>query len=340
MKNRSRIALLIVALFMLGAVSITAYQSMSKVITLIDDGKVTQYETDASSVQELLTQLEIVLDERDQLEPTLDTKIEDEMQITITRWKPTVSFTLNGEKTLFETDFKTVGDIISAKGLKDVDGLSVEPAEDVAVTDGLNIVVKTKEVKQSLEVRAMSFETKVVETDDLEAGETKVTQEGQNGTKKVTTEEVYFGGELTETNVVDVEVVKEPVDKVVLKGTRRSIVDSTTGERYAYTDVYNMTATAYTAYNGDGWGNMTASGMTTFVGMVAVDPKVIPLGTVLYVEGYGLAIAGDTGGAIKGNKIDLFFNTKSECTQFGRRPKTVYVLKDQSINVRAERGAA
>ena len=71
--------------------------------------------------------------------------------------------------------------------------------------------------------------------------------------------------------------------------------------------------------------------------MVAVDPKVIPLGTILYVEDYGIAIAGDTGGAIKGHDIDLFMNTRSEARSFGRRDKEVYILKDQNIDVQAER---
>ena len=330
MKNRSRIALLIVVLFMLGAVSITAYQSMSKIITLVDDGKVTRYETDASSVQELLTQLEITIDKKDTVKPELDTKIEDNLRITIERWKPTVKFTLNGEEVSFKTDFKTVGDIIKAKGLADEEGLIVEPSLETGITDGLEINVKTREIKTITEERPMSFETIVKETMDLEAGQTKVTQEGQNGLKKVTTEQTYVGGELVNEEVTNVEVLQEPVNKIVLKGIKNT-VKTTTGEKYAYKKAYDMEATAYTAYNGDGWGNQTASGMTTAVGVVAVDPKVIPLGTRLYIEGYGLAVAGDTGGAIKGNKIDLFFNTSSECYNFGRQNVKVYVLEDQNI---------
>ncbi len=331
MKNRSRIALLIVVLFMLGAVSITAYQSMSKIITLVDDGKVTRYETDASSVQELLTQLEITLNEKDNVNPELDTKIEDNLRITIDRWKPTVKFVLNGESVEFKTDFKTVGDIIKAKGLSEEEGIAVEPEESTAIKDGMEIVVKTKELKTITEERPMSFETVVKETTDLEAGETKVTQEGQNGLKKVTIQETYVGGELTDKEITNVEVIEEPVNKIVLKGIRNSVKDTTTGTNYAYTRAIDVEATAYTAYNGDGWGNQTASGMTTAVGVIAVDPSVIPLGTRLYVEGYGLAVAGDTGGAIKGNRIDLFFNTSSECTNYGRQRTTVYVLEDQDI---------
>ena len=125
----------------------------------------------------------------------------------------------------------------------------------------------------------------------------------------------------------------------MLKGVRSSIKDSFTGKNYAYTKVHAMEATAYTNGN-DGWGNKTASGMTTFVGMVAVDPKVIPLGTKIYVEGYGIAIAGDTGGAIKGNIVDLFFNSNGECYQFGRQyGLNVYILEDQSVDVKSERKA-
>ena len=86
-----------------------------------------------------------------------------------------------------------------------------------------------------------------------------------------------------------------------------------------------MKATAYTET-----GNRTASGMKAAVGVVAVDPKVIPLGSKLYIEGYGYAVAGDTGGAIKNNRIDLFFNTERECVNYGVKNNVkVYVLGDQ-----------
>lgn len=89
-----------------------------------------------------------------------------------------------------------------------------------------------------------------------------------------------------------------------------------------------MEATAYTddASSQGKWVGQTASGMKPQYGVVAVDPRVIPLGTKLYIEGYGNAIAGDTGGAIKGNRIDLFFNTKSEVYNFGRRNVKVTIL--------------
>jgi 3D (Asp-Asp-Asp) domain-containing protein len=71
----------------------------------------------------------------------------------------------------------------------------------------------------------------------------------------------------------------------------------------------------------------TATGMVARYGVVAVDPRVIPLGTYVYVEGYGFAIASDTGGAIKGNRIDLCFNSRRESLAWGRRRVTVHILK-------------
>lgn len=88
---------------------------------------------------------------------------------------------------------------------------------------------------------------------------------------------------------------------------------------------FTMEATAYSGHN------TTAMGLRPVrepngISTVAVDSSVIPLGSKVYVEGYGVAIASDTGGAIKGNKIDLFMNSEAECLQFGRRPVTVKIL--------------
>lgn len=86
-----------------------------------------------------------------------------------------------------------------------------------------------------------------------------------------------------------------------------------------------MTATAYSAYDA-GNGSYTYGGNAVRHGIVAVDPSVIPLGTRLYIDGYGYAVADDIGSSIKGNRIDLAFNSHGEAVQFGRRPVTVYIV--------------
>ena len=149
-------------------------------------------------------------------------------------------------------------------------------------------------------------------------------------------------------------IVAEPVQEIVEYGTKSPLRQietlssrsgghtaarqASTGD-FSYSRVLTCNATAYDLsyescgkYPGDPGYGVTASGMQAGPGVVAVDPRVIPLGTRLYIASndgtadYGYAIAGDTGGAIKGNRVDLFFSTAAEVRQFGRRSVTVYVL--------------
>lgn len=93
-----------------------------------------------------------------------------------------------------------------------------------------------------------------------------------------------------------------------------------------YSRSLTMSASAYTAYD-DGNSHYTYGGNLVRKGLVAVDPSVIPLGTRLFIPGYGYAVADDIGGAIKGNKIDLAFDNRSEALQFGRQTVTVYIVE-------------
>ncbi|WP_298593197.1 3D domain-containing protein [uncultured Mitsuokella sp.] len=110
-----------------------------------------------------------------------------------------------------------------------------------------------------------------------------------------------------------------------LERQRTAMVETSRGMQ-RYSAAYMMEATAYLPNDGGGSG-VTASGMMAQRGVVAVDTDVIPLGTRLYIPGYGEAIAGDTGGAISGNRIDLCMEDYGEAIQFGRRDVTVYVLE-------------
>ena len=116
-------------------------------------------------------------------------------------------------------------------------------------------------------------------------------------------------------------IVTEDVVRL-LKHARKSDV----GEPSRYRRVLTMEATAYSSED-PGCGLYTARGSRVTKGLVAVDPNVIPLGTRLYISGYGPAIADDTGGAIIGQVIDVAFNSRNEALQFGRRQVTVYILE-------------
>jgi 3D (Asp-Asp-Asp) domain-containing protein len=91
--------------------------------------------------------------------------------------------------------------------------------------------------------------------------------------------------------------------------------------------VLSMSATGYTADPAENGGSSrTATGLRIGKGVAAVDPRYIPLGTRLYIEGYGYAIAADTGRAIKGHRIDLGFDSKRDSNRLGRRKVQVHIL--------------
>jgi 3D (Asp-Asp-Asp) domain-containing protein len=140
--------------------------------------------------------------------------------------------------------------------------------------------------------------------------------------------------------IIEYGTMVQPVAQSVLSITddvlaavdeEAGLLTTVSGRVLAYSKVLTCTATAYTTER-QAW-KITATGTTARVGAIAVDPRVIPYGTVMYIlsaDGsitYGVATAEDCGGSIKGNKIDLFFDTYDECIRFGRRECTVYILK-------------
>jgi len=104
--------------------------------------------------------------------------------------------------------------------------------------------------------------------------------------------------------------------------------NSLTGAPENYRKIIDMTATAYGPGVKDNgrWNDLTYVGTKIRKGVVAVDPRIIPMGTKLWVEGYGQAVAEDQGSAIKGNRIDLAFDTRQEAVNYGIKPVKVYVL--------------
>ena len=209
----------------------------------------------------------------------------------------------------------TVGEMLDAYGIPvgEYDIVTPEPDQIMEADSTIKIErITFEEVTVSEEV---PFKTKVEGTDELPAGTKKVVQEGEKGEDKVTYKIKYSDGEEVSRKEIDRETVKKPVTKIVKKST----VGTINGKAYAR----KFTVKAY-SYTG---GGRTASGLPAAVGRIAVDPRVIPLGTKVYVEGYGFATAADTGGNIKGNTIDVYYNSESQCRQWGCRYITIYILK-------------
>jgi 3D (Asp-Asp-Asp) domain-containing protein len=154
-----------------------------------------------------------------------------------------------------------------------------------------------------------------------------VTRDGKNGIRKITWRAKLVDGREVERKTVADEVVREPVNAVVTARQPTQL-----GSRGAYVGARTITVIA-TAYDpgpgscGKYANGQTCNGKRAGYGIIAVDPKVIPLGSKLYVEGYGYGIAADVGGAIKGNHVDLGFNSRSASFGWGKRLVKLQILE-------------
>lgn len=170
------------------------------------------------------------------------------------------------------------------------------------------------------------FETVYELSRDVAAGRMRKVKEGVPGAIKKTYRITHAGEKVVKKELIGTEKI-EPIHETIWMG-KAGFTASRSGT-FSRTRVLTMEATAYDPSAGRGKAATfrTATGRRAEFGVVAVDPKVIPLNTLVYVEGYGFALACDKGSAIKGNKIDLCFNTYAEVKQFGRRKVRVHILK-------------
>ena len=211
--------------------------------------------------------------------------------------------------------------------LTEIDSLNV--ASDTILYDNMMIDVSTVAYNEYTVEEPMSCGYDLVEVDTIPKGEMKILTEGVAGLKKVTYIEKCVDGVTVEREVIGEEVVIPCVNGTAEYGVGGTVTASD-GTTYAYSYKKYMEATAYTYV--PGLTTMTtATGATLAKGIVAVDPKVIPLHTKMYITSdsveYGVGVAEDTGGAIKGDIVDLAFMSYDECIQFGRRTMWVYILE-------------
>ena len=221
------------------------------------------------------------------------------------------------------------------------DEMNVKATDEVY--DEMTITVDRVLYRQRTEAETVPFESVTEFTYELKPGESKVKQQGENGKTEYVYEERIVNGTLEKTTKISETVLKEPVNEIVQKGRLApgatmsplpyDIELDKDGHPVHYSKVYTGSATAYTNDRGL-CGTTTSTGRKAQVGVVAVDPMVIPSGTELYivsVDGsyvYGYAIAGDTGGAMRAGTaiVDLFMNTYEDCVDFGRRNCNLYVI--------------
>jgi len=177
-----------------------------------------------------------------------------------------------------------------------------------ALATGPNPVPAARKVVQR---EPIPYPTLRKPTSQLRSGAYRTVHEGLNGEKEVVYR-VYSRSDGVELRreVVSTRIIKKPVAEVIEEGRSTQLPSRGyfSGRR-----VVQMVATTYDPYHdGSSFHGRTYSGLLGGYGVVAVDPRFIPIGTRLYIEGYGYAIAADTGGAIKGNRIDLAIDSQHD----------------------------
>lgn len=201
--------------------------------------------------------------------------------------------------------------------LTSVTGVSASPSV-------ININMKLGE---RLEIQKKPLEVKYVFDRTLGRGRTVKVQDGVEGRVYTRFAQIFYKGELVAERQVK-QTIRESEPAVYAMGPSGF---STSRGSFTRAQVRVMESTAYTPDAGRGAQATfrTRTGRRAAYGVVAVDPRVIPLNTLLFVEGYGFAVAADTGGAIKGNIIDVCLPTNSECMQWGRRNVTVHIFREK-----------
>ncbi|MGJ6151403.1 resuscitation-promoting factor [Listeria monocytogenes] len=304
-------------------------------ITINDNGTKKDVWSTKANVADLLKDENITTRPQDVLNVALDTKLKNGLEVNINR---AIQLSLqNGAKkdTVWTTKTK-VSDLLAEKNIKLDQDDRVSPAKDSNLKEKMTVEVTYVNSKAEKKNEQVKFETVYKEDDSLNKGVEKVVQEGKNGEKVVEYKVTFENGKEKKRDVIKENVTSKKTDKVVVRGTKEKVVatpvsnvstPSTTSSSSSTPSggkTYRMESTAYSG------GGTTAYGINLSANpglkVIAVDPRIIPLGSKVWVEGYGEAIAGDTGGAIKGNIVDVYFPNESQCYSWGRRMVTVKVL--------------
>ncbi|EOD9343708.1 resuscitation-promoting factor [Listeria monocytogenes] len=304
-------------------------------ITINDNGTKKDVWSTKTNVADLLKDENITTRAQDVLNVALDTKLKDGLKVNIDR---AIQLSLqNGTKkdTVWTTKTK-VSDLLAEKNIKLDQDDRVSPAKDSNLKEKMTVEVTYVNSKAEKKNEQVKFETVYKEDDSLNKGVEKVVQEGKNGEKVVEYKVTFENGKEKKRDVIKENVTSNKTDKVVVRGTKEKVVatqvsnssssasSSSSSAPSSGGKTYRMESTAYSG------GGITAYGINLSANpglkVIAVDPRVIPLGSKVWVEGYGEAIAGDTGGVIKGNIVDVYFPNESQCYSWGRRMVTVKVL--------------
>jgi len=329
------------------------YGTTIKNVTVVIDGQESVVQTNQSDLKRLLDEQAIAIGEHDLVSLPMDTKLKDGQRIVIDRAIP-VTLRVDGDSKTVYTTAKTVEnalqDLQVSLGVYDRTEPSLTSA--IAPNEEVRVIRVTKMTKT--ESSAIPYETTTTNDTKLAKGKQTVKQQGQEGVLVKQYEQVFEDGVLVSQALVDETVQTPSVNKIVAVGTKKEekvvalSVDKAEAQvvkkgeiTFSYKEILNnVQLTAYTAAEGgkkksDPYYGMTASGTKATEGRtIAVDPSIVPMGWWVYIEGIGYRRAEDTGSAVKGKIIDVYYDSQEYVNKFGRkRGFTVYVIGPKKPSV-------
>ncbi|WP_240688158.1 G5 and 3D domain-containing protein [Pseudalkalibacillus hwajinpoensis] len=318
-------------------------------VTLTINGENKKVWSTRDTVNELLEDENVEVSEHDQLSASLNDQLKEDMNITVDEAFQ-VAVNDGGKQTNVWTTSTTVAGFLEQQNIQLGELDRVEPEKDNDVKENSEIkVIRVEKVTDVVE-ESIDYATVTRKDSALQKGKEKVLEAGSEGKQEKHYEVVLENGKEVSRELKKTEVVKESSDRIVSVGTqvitqaamktsskaptktkKSTASKSSSAPKSKATNgrVLNVSTTAYTA-NCTGCSGITSTGFNLKSNpnakVIAVDPSVIPLGSKVHVEGYGTAIAADTGGAIKGNKIDVFFSSKSAAYAWGNKTVKITIL--------------
>lgn len=303
-------------------------------VTLLHGVERIEKSTKAKTVAEVLAEEGIVVGEHDLIWPEIDAEITEGLTILYKQAIPvTVKIGQQTDQLLWTTSQSVMGALREA-GYVYNDHDIVTPDVTQSINKDQRIEVTKVSYGLVQKSRELKYDTVRIADDSLVKGTEKVINHGEPGEEVHTYVATYYNGKVVELDHVGTEVVEEPEEQIVHYGTLEPV--SVGGYTFIPKKVLkNVKLTAYSLHELHGgkgpdhplYGITRSGARVQEDHTIAVDPKLIPLGWWVYIDGYGLYKAEDTGGAIKGKIIDIYIEDLQAALDFGvKRNKTVYVV--------------
>lgn len=329
----THVASLLVLTTLLSAVMFTSL----KTVKILDGDVVMTVKTTSNDVDTVLSNANISLGDYDEAEYDKDGNL------VISRNFP-VNVVVGEEEETIYISGGTVGELLEDKGINVGEHDTVNYSLDHKLSSGMTIELTEVEYVYTKKTESIPFDTKIVYSNDMKKGTKKVVG-GVVGEKQITYLQKVVNGKVVEEKVVNEVITKKPVGQTTYIGTKnangnwislltpeKEIELDSKGRPTEYKKVIKGIASAYSPNDG----RASATGVVLKAGYIAVNPKMIPYGSKLYIKTangsiiYGYAIAADTGGFVymyPDRLVDLFFESEAEAEQFGLRNVEIYILE-------------